>query len=184
LVELHGGRVTADSKGIGQGAAFTVCLTRLPAPAEGLPPPRTPPVARQAQKPLRLLVVDDNQDAAQTLALFLTSAGHHAHVEHTPQAAIDYVAMAAPDACLLDIGLPGMDGNELARHLRTLPQTAHAVLIAITGYGRDFDRETSMRAGFDFYFVKPIDTGKLETLLSELSLSLLHEELSQHSPQS
>ncbi|MGV3741346.1 MAG: ATP-binding protein, partial [Burkholderiaceae bacterium] len=181
LVELHGGTVTADSPGVGQGARFTIHLPRVDMPAQGLPPPRAVPTEHHAQKPLQLLVVDDNQDAAQTLALFLKSAGHQVHVEHTPHAALDYAGQAQPDACLLDIGLPGMDGNELAQHLRKLPNTAHAVLIAITGYGRDFDRETSMRAGFDFYFVKPIDTGKLESLLSELSQSLLQEELSQHS---
>ncbi len=181
LVELHGGTVTADSRGIGQGAQFTIHLPRVSMPAQGLPPSRTLPAPLHAQKPLQLLVVDDNQDAAQTLSLFLKSAGHTVHVEHTPQAALAYASQAQPDACLLDIGLPGMDGNELAQHLRALPHTANAVLIAITGYGRDFDRETSMRAGFDFYFVKPIDTSKLEALLSELSQSLREEELSQHS---
>ncbi|MDQ9171933.1 ATP-binding protein [Oxalobacteraceae bacterium R-40] len=183
LVELHRGKVTAESKGIGQGATFTVYLPRVAASADTVSPPPVLPVAQHAQKPLRLLVVDDNQDAAQTLALFLNSAGHRAHVEHTPQAALEYVTHATPDACLLDIGLPGMDGNELARRLRELPGTAHAVLIAITGYGRDFDRETSMRAGFDFYFVKPIDTQKLESLLSELSYSLQQEESSRHPTQ-
>jgi PAS domain S-box-containing protein len=183
LVELHGGKVTADSKGIGQGATFTVHLPRIAAPAQDLLPPRTLPAAQHAQKPLRLLVVDDNQDAAQTLALFLKSAGHEVHIEHAPHAALAYASEAHLDACLLDIGLPGMDGNELAQHLRALPRTAHAVLIAITGYGRDFDRETSLRAGFDFYFVKPIDTGKLESLLSELSHSLQEEELSRQATQ-
>jgi PAS domain S-box-containing protein len=183
LVELHGGQVSADSKGIGHGATFTVHLPRIVAPARDKLPARNVPAPAHAQKPLKLLVVDDNQDAAQTLALFLKSAGHEVHVEHAPHAALAYAGEAHPDACLLDIGLPGMDGNELAQHLRALPHTAHAVLIAITGYGRDFDRGTSLRAGFDFYFVKPIDTGKLDSLLSELSHSLQQEELSRQATQ-
>jgi CheY-like chemotaxis protein len=114
------------------------------------------------------MVVDDNADAAQSLAMLLEAEGHNVCVEYTAQSALERARVEAPRALLLDIGLPGMDGYELARRLRALPQTAGALLIALTGYGQDQDRERSKAAGFDHHLVKPADTKKLSALLAEL----------------
>jgi CheY-like chemotaxis protein len=113
------------------------------------------------------MVVDDNVDAAVTLAMLLESAGHLVRVEHDPLLALELARQDPPQACLLDIGLPGIDGLELARRLRALPGTAGALLIAVTGYGQESDREQIMAAGFDHHLVKPIDTGRLFALLGD-----------------
>ena len=165
LIELHGGSVTAYSSGLGQGSEFAVILPRIDTPA----PPSTPE-RRQARDGaghgLRLLIVDDNADAASMLAMFLDAAGFQAMVEHAPRRALERARLERPRVCLLDIGLPEMDGNELARRLRAQPETAGAVLVAITGYGQEQDRRKSAEAGFDFHFVKPVDTAQLIRLLS------------------
>jgi signal transduction histidine kinase/CheY-like chemotaxis protein len=167
LAGLHGGRVDCASAGLGKGSTFTVRLPLLrvagrldaPAPERSSAPAPAPS--------LRILVVDDNEDAAATLAMLLEAMGHEVAVEHTPAAALAHAAIAPPQVCLLDIGLPGMDGNELAQRLRARPETAHAVLMAVTGYGQESDRTRSMAAGFDFHLVKPVDIGKLGQLLSK-----------------
>ena len=110
---------------------------------------------------LRILVVDDNVDAAQLLAMFLEGVGYDVAVEHDPLRALAVAARGSFDAFLLDIGLPGMDGIELARRLRLLPQGETALLIAITGYGSPQDREAALDAGFDHHFVKPAPLEKL-----------------------
>jgi PAS domain S-box-containing protein len=167
LVELHGGRVLADSAGAGTGATFTIRLPRADrSAADPLPRDGSAGLPRTG-RPLRLMVVDDNRDAARSLAMLLRAGGHEVAIEYEPLAALARARDEAPEACLLDIGLPGMDGNELARRLRALPQTAHALLIAITGYGQDCDRAASMAAGFDHYFVKPADIGKLAAALAD-----------------
>ena len=117
---------------------------------------------------LRLLVVDDNADAAEMMGAFMEAEGHQVSIEYDPYRALERARIEAPDVCLLDIGLPGMDGNQLARCLRTLPELAHTTLIAVTGYGKQFDREQSMAAGFDHYFVKPADPGEVSALLSTI----------------
>ncbi len=171
LVMLHGGSVRAESAGLERGSTFTVDL-----PFEELPEPVAQPggsVARAAQpNRLRCLVVDDNIDAAQTLALFLEAAGHEVSVAHRAAEALELAMAREPQVCFLDIGLPDVDGNELARRLRALPQTATAHLIAVTGYGRKEDQEKSLAAGFDHYFVKPMDTTKLVGLLSVLTVEV------------
>ncbi|MBC7415277.1 MAG: response regulator [Herminiimonas sp.] len=166
LVALHGGTVMATSGGRGMGSVFTVRLPSTVVPAQ--PVPETLPAAPQAPRAtgLRLLVVDDNADAAEMLGAFMESAGHTVRVEYDPLRAIEWAKVDPPDVCLLDIGLPGMDGNELARTLRTLPQLAQTMLIAVTGYGKEFDRDQSIAAGFDYYFVKPADPAALVTLLT------------------
>jgi PAS domain S-box-containing protein len=167
LVELHGGSVLAHSRGAGTGATFTVHLPCLTGETE-LPLDRERDLSlKTAQKPLRVMVVDDNSDAAQSLAMFLQAAGHDVLVESDPHRALERARVEVPEVCLLDIGLPDMDGNELARRLRSSPQTSTALLIAITGYGQEFDRKKSMAAGFDHYLVKPADTTKLVALLEE-----------------
>jgi CheY-like chemotaxis protein len=169
LVELHQGTATAQSKGIGEGSKFIVCLPRIAKRAE-------PSVLRQgglvhAKKGLRLMVVDDNVDAASMLAMYLTAAGHEVFVEHDSRRALERARIEAPDVCLLDIGLPGMDGNELACRIRAQPETANAVLIAVTGYGQEHDRKNTASAGFHHHFVKPVDSSKLTSLLATLSRS-------------
>ncbi|MFC5511273.1 PAS domain-containing protein [Massilia jejuensis] len=162
LVELHGGRVSVHSDGLGRGSKFSVVLPRLPQ-AAAVDATRTAAASGAHAKPapLRVLVVDDNVDAAQLLAMFLDSAGHRVAVEHDPVRALDAAATGGFDAFLLDIGLPGMDGRELARRLRRLPQGRHALLIAVTGYGSAQDREAALNAGFDHHFVKPAPLEKL-----------------------
>jgi len=168
LVLLHGGTVRAESPGLERGSTFTVELPyeELPqAPAgAGVPAPRQ---ARPGR--LRCLVVDDNVDAAQTLALFLEAAGHAVDIAYRATEALALAASTAPQVCFLDIGLPDIDGNQLAERLRAHPATASALLIAVTGYGRKEDQERSLAAGFDHYFVKPLDTAKLVTVLAVLA---------------
>ena len=165
LVSLHGGHVTVASEGVGAGATFSVYLPRHVQAAgvrEGDCAMRAPGSA------LRLMVVDDNRDAANALAMLLELEGHTVAVEHEPQRALEKAAEFCPDACLLDIGLPGMDGYELARRLRENARTAGTTLIALTGYGNKYGRETTVSAGFDFYFVKPARTAELIGVLAAI----------------
>ena len=161
LVELHGGRVAVHSEGLGRGSKFSVVLPRLRRPAALEPGQSAQPAGQAAAAPLRILVVDDNVDAAQLLAMFLEGAGYRVAVEHDPARALAVAAQEDFDVFLLDIGLPGMDGIELAQRLRRLPQAEHALLVAITGYGSPQDREAALRAGFDHHFVKPAPLDKL-----------------------
>jgi len=163
LVELHGGQVAASSEGPGRGALLTVTLPRVTAPLAAEP---AGPRANVRTQPLQLLVVDDNVDAARTLAAWLEMEGHSVRVAHDGPAALAQVAAQAPQACILDIGLPGMDGWQLARRLRALPATEGAVLVALSGYGQPGDRERSREAGFDHHLVKPADPARLRELLA------------------
>jgi signal transduction histidine kinase/CheY-like chemotaxis protein len=164
LVELHGGTVACDSPGLGKGSRFVVTLPRL---AERAPAAQGRSGGEDAAEagPLRILVVDDNEDAADTLAMLLEVSGHEVMVEHSPHRALARAKETAPQVCLLDIGLPDMDGAELARRLRALPETAPALLVAVTGYGQESDRARTRDAGFDHHLVKPIDLDKLQALL-------------------
>ena len=165
LVELHGGSVGAASAGLGQGSRFTVRLPRHAQDSEALPG-SAPSSMLASAAPLRILVVDDNLDAAHTLNLFLRASGHEVEIAYCAADAIEIAKVFAPQVCLLDIGLPDMDGNELARRLRRLPQTSGAVLVAATGYGRQQDRDAASAAGFDHYMVKPVNTVQLGELLA------------------
>jgi signal transduction histidine kinase len=164
LVALHGGRVSAYSEGIGKGSRFTVTLPRVADP-DAAAPARHGMAAADAHG-LRLLVVDDNEDAGHMLGLYLETAGYRVSVVQSAHAALESARTDPPDACLLDIGLPDMDGNELARQMRRLPHMAEALLLAITGYGQEADRARTAAAGFDHHFVKPVD---MEALLDVLS---------------
>jgi CheY-like chemotaxis protein len=115
------------------------------------------------------MVVDDNADAAQMLAMLLESTGHQAVVEYGARRALERARIELPDVCLIDIGLPEIDGNELAQRLRAQPETAHMILIAVTGYGQRQARENALATGFNHYFVKPVDTEKLLALLADIS---------------
>jgi len=168
LVELHGGRVNAYSPGPGRGSTFTV---RLPRFTQDVAPASPSPGmdARADGAPLRILLVDDNVDAVHTLQLFLRSGGHQVEVAYSAGDGVELAKVLLPEVCLLDIGLPDFDGNELARRLRLLPQTAGATLIAMTGYGRQQDRDTAMAAGFDHYLVKPVNTTQLTDILAAVA---------------
>jgi signal transduction histidine kinase len=166
IAELHGGRVTVASEGHGLGTEVTL---RLPA-IEGDPAIfstfTTYPQPSQ-QRPLRVLVVDDNEDAAEMLSDYLVWAGHATAVAHDAYAALDLVEGFRPDVGLLDIGLPGMDGYELGRRLRAaIPSIC---IVAVTGYGQDADRDLSAAAGFNAHLVKPLDMKGLAPLLDSLT---------------
>ena len=115
----------------------------------------------------RVLVVDDNQDSAETIAMLVELWGHQAHIVHNGPAALAAAPVWKPNVVLLDIGLPGVDGYEVARRLRAEPVTAGVLLIAMTGYGQDRDRQLSSEAGFDHHLVKPVDPDVLQGLLAQ-----------------
>jgi CheY-like chemotaxis protein len=113
------------------------------------------------------MVVDDNADAAAMLAMLLEASGHQVIVEHASRSALARASEESPQVCLLDIGLPDIDGIELARRLRARPETADALLIAVTGYGQDQDRRLTQAAGFDHHLVKPVDIARLSAILAQ-----------------
>jgi signal transduction histidine kinase/ActR/RegA family two-component response regulator len=168
-VELHGGTVKAESKGLGFGSKFTVCLPHLEEIAAIATTGRSDQSLPAQDRPLQLLVVDDNVDGALTLAMLLEAAGHTVTVEHHPKSALKRAAVKAFDACLLDIGLPEIDGYELARRLREYPGTAASVLIAVTGYGQEQDRNQSLEAGFAHHLVKPLNAAELFSIFASIT---------------
>lgn len=163
LVELHGGTIVARSAGPGRGSEFVVRLPAVGAPApmeEAAHAPEAP-----GGRGARVLVVDDNRDAAESLGALVEALGHEARVVHDGASALDVAARWRPDLVLLDIGLPRLDGYEVARRLRAALGPG-VVLAAVTGYGRDEDRRRSRAAGFDHHLVKPVDVHVLERLLA------------------
>ncbi|MDB5823296.1 MAG: hypothetical protein JWR21_2000 [Herminiimonas sp.] len=167
LVELHQGSVSVASEGAGAGSTFTVTLPLVSKPRESLLSEHDA-MPQLSGDSLRLMVVDDNVDAAYMLTMVLEAVGHQVSIEHSSHRALERARVERPDAFLLDIGLPDMDGNELARRLRHQDETADATLIAVTGYGQEHDRDVAKAAGFDHHFVKPINTADLVALLSAL----------------
>ncbi len=167
LVELHGGSVTCSSDGLDQGSTFCVCLPRI-APAAPADPVADGAVSRPSGAPLSIAIVDDNADAAHMLAMLLESMCHAVTVAHGSREALAMAEAATPDVYLLDIGLPEIDGNALARLLRARAETAGTTLVAVTGYGQDDDRRRTRAAGFDHHLVKPIDIGALVQILAQL----------------
>lgn len=168
LVGLHGGTVTCESAGFGKGSKFAVCLPRVTHEQSHPSRHNVDNHIRKEPNSLRILVVDDNADAASLLAMLLETSGHEVLVEHGSRRALELATKVAPQVCLLDIGLPEMDGNELAQRLRAQPETAKSVLIAVTGYGQEQDRKQTLAAGFDHHLVKPVDLQKLSSLLAEV----------------
>jgi PAS domain S-box-containing protein len=169
LIGLHHGTVTCESAGLGQGSTFTVCLPRLLAneSVNGSQYPSS--TLQRSANPLRIMVVDDNIDAAAMLAMLLEASGHQVIVEYGARRALERSKTEPPHVFLLDIGLPEIDGNELAQRLRAQPETAKSVLVAVTGYGQDSDRGRTLAAGFDHHLVKPVDIRKLTSILAELN---------------
>jgi PAS domain S-box-containing protein len=164
LVRMHSGTIAAASGGAGFGSEFTV---RLPLMSGELLPEvsKTVQTAVAGQRK-RVLVVEDNTDSAETLAAMLDIMGHEAHIAHDGQEGLAEVARLNPSVVLLDIGLPGMSGFEVAEQLRSSNNNHSLMLIALTGYGSDTDRARSKAAGFDHHLVKPVDFGVLEKLLN------------------
>ena len=160
LIEMHRGSVQAASAGIGQGSTFTIRLPRI-APASV---PREVK-ATERTSPRRILVVDDNVDAADSLAMWLTFNGHDVHTVYGATEALEAVGRLQPEVMFLDIGLPVMNGYEVARQLRAHAPHMPLRLIALTGYGQKEDRERSMAAGFDDHLVKPVSPEALEKML-------------------
>ncbi len=157
LVELHGGEVAADSAGPGLGSTFTLRLpVALPAGHEEDAATAFAPVPAGQAGPLRVMVVDDNRDAAETLAALLEFSGHEASTVHDGHAAYTEVLAQRPHVVFLDIGLPGMDGYEVARRLRAEPSMAGTMLVAVTGWGAEADRARTGDAGFDRHLTKPV----------------------------
>jgi signal transduction histidine kinase len=160
IVEMHGGQVRAESAGLGHGCRFSV---RLPVDtAAGAPPPvleRSPEAGTPRR---RVLVVDDNEDSADTLAMMLELLGHEARRLYDPQAAVEAVAQFEPQIVFLDIGMPGLNGYELARRLRAAPGGHRLVLVAVTGWGQPEDRRRTREAGFDHHLVKPPEVEAIE----------------------
>jgi signal transduction histidine kinase len=168
LIELQGGHVTAYSAGGGQGSCFTVCLPRVARPEGAVLDGAVDEEPRGARR-RHLMVVDDNADAAQMLALLLETAGHSVAVCSDAPQALGAVVASPPALLFVDIGLPGMDGYELVRRLRQLPETAKARIVAITGYGTSQDRARALEAGFDEHLVKPVHPKALYAILARLA---------------
>jgi CheY-like chemotaxis protein/two-component sensor histidine kinase len=168
LVEMHGGMVEAHSAGLGKGCEFVV---RLPLTVQqGQQPPEGSSEGRQESPPSshRLLVVDDNEDAAHSLAMLLRLQGHEVRVAHDGPSALEVATSYLPDLVFLDIGMPGMDGYDVARRLRKTPGLEKTVLAALTGWGQQEDRRRTAEAGFNHHLVKPPEPKVLDELLASL----------------
>jgi signal transduction histidine kinase/DNA-binding response OmpR family regulator len=173
LVTLHGGTVSASSEGRGRGSEFVVRLPHLSMTAES--PRREKSRMPPAASGLRVLVVDDNEDAALMLADALTQAGHETAVAHDGPAALQIGARFQPHVALLDIGLPVMDGFELARQIRSSAEMVNTRLVAVTGYGQEHDRQRTRAAGFDAHLIKPVDLDDVTELIVKLTTGTLQQ---------
>jgi PAS domain S-box-containing protein len=171
LVEMHGGSIEATSEGPGLGSEFTVRLPLAPDRPDDRHSAAGSDTAQQSQQApsWRILVVDDNVDSAGTLGLLLRMMGHTVRLVHDGPSAVEAAAGFVPDVVLLDIGLPGMSGYEVARQIRKLPALQHVVLVAQTGWGQQEDRRRSEAAGFQYHLVKPLDPDALQDLLVALA---------------
>jgi CheY-like chemotaxis protein len=168
LVEMHGGTIVAHSDGAGKGSEFVI---RLPLAADAtLPQPAKPTDGHEVvgRGPVRrILVVDDNEDSTESLGTLLKLLGHEVRTAYDGPSALAAAREFRPDVVLLDIGMPGMTGYDVARAMREMPEVRDAVLVAQTGWGQDEDRRRSAEAGFDHHLVKPVDVADLQLLLHE-----------------
>lgn len=166
LVKMHGGNVQAQSKGLGHGVQMVVVLPVADVPAQpNVPVARVEPVS---ERDLDVFVVDDNVDAAASLAIILEMSGHRVRVAHDGPRALEACMTHRPDVVLLDIGLPGMDGYQVALRLREMPGMLNSTLIAVTGYGQPEDVARSRHAGFDHHVVKPVEPDTLSQLFDKV----------------
>ena len=163
LVEMHEGSIQAESAGAGQGSEFTV---RLPVTEGAVPDAPSRDTNGDSGKPLRILVVDDSVDHAQSLALLLRMMGHEVQTAQSGPEALEAVAVFKPEVALLDLGLPGMSGYDVARRIREQPKYRNVMLVAQTGWGQTEDRMRSMEAGFHHHLVKPVSREELEEILN------------------
>jgi CheY-like chemotaxis protein len=169
LVHLHGGTIEANSAGTAKGCEFTV---RLPLMARAVQAPAAPTQDVVSNAPLRrVLVVDDNHDAADSLGMLLQFLGADVMVVHDGHAALAALGTFHPAVVLLDLGMPGMNGLEVARRMRENPATRGITLVAVTGWGQREDRRRTSEAGFDYHLVKPADVGILQSILSTKELA-------------
>ena len=165
LVEMHAGTVEAHSEGPGRGSEFVVRLPAARGPGTAEAGPEVAPAAAAAR---RVLVVDDNVDAADSLGALLGLMGHQVAYAYDGPAAVKAARAFRPDAALLDIGLPGMNGYEVARRIRAEPGLGPTLLVAISSWGQDEDRRRSHEAGFDHHLIKPADVSSVQRLLADL----------------
>jgi signal transduction histidine kinase/ActR/RegA family two-component response regulator len=163
LVELHGGALSVTSAGKGYGSTFSVKLAAAPELSGGRSEPEACRQSGSASR--RVLLVDDNVDFVNTMAELLSCMGHKVRTVHDGKAAVDAAIEFAPEFAFLDIGMPGLNGYDLASRLRELPETKNSVLVAVTGWGQQKDREMSRAAGFDYHLVKPVDLGQVLEVL-------------------
>jgi signal transduction histidine kinase len=168
LVELQGGSITAKSEGPGRGSEFLVRLPILASPAAPQPPAL--PADRQTTSPvkLRLLIADDLQDSADSLAMLMRTMGHEVETAYDGEQAVLMAEDLKPDAVLLDIGMPKLNGYDACRRIRQRPWAKDKLLIALTGWGQETDRRRTQEAGFDYHIVKPIDIDNLQKLLASI----------------
>lgn len=164
LVKLHDGSVEARSEGQGRGSEFVVRLPLVTAPADR---ERGPTETRTSSARRRILVADDNKDAADMLALVLKALGHEVRTAYDGELAVEAAKSFLPDVCLLDIGMPRLDGYGACRKLREQPWGRDVMLVALTGWGTEEDRRRGKEAGFDAHLVKPVEPDALRDLLSE-----------------
>jgi len=164
LVTLHGGTVEAKSRGLGEGSEFLISLPIVEEQAQPDPPVRR---KQRPDMPRRIVVIDDNEDAAESLAMLLRLKGHDVQIAFDGPSGLSLALSAVPDCVLVDIGLPGMDGYEVAKRLRSSNADGHTLLVALTGYSKDEDRTRSRQAGFDHHLVKPVSETVIEDLLRE-----------------
>jgi CheY-like chemotaxis protein len=166
LVSMHGGTVEAMSNGKDQGSEFVVRLPLAQTPDTDTSP--HPDNVFHEPEGLRLLVVDDNQDAAEVLQMLLASIGMNARAVNSGREALSAIPDFKPDVILMDIGMPGMSGHEVARHIRSRPEFNDITLVALTGWGQEEDRLQSKASGFDHHLTKPVNLNTLSELLASI----------------
>jgi CheY-like chemotaxis protein len=170
LTELHGGKVEVHST-LGHGSEFIVRLPLAMNTPESLNAPQTAESVNMI-RPLRVLIVDDNVDTVLSFSMLLKASGHDVCKAHDGLAAVQAASDYRPDVVLLDIGLPGLNGYEVAKRIRQIPILKEVVLVALTGYGQDTDRQMSTQAGFDHHLVKPARLEQLQKILSEVAVKI------------